>query len=215
MLKKWFIGSLLVVAVLAFIIWIVISLNNLNKVDLIINTSPLVVDVKIDGVVYESQPSGSTYRVEANTEIIVILSREGFAETKLTHTVTDQDDSNILYTSLQPSTFEAEEILRTSEEAANRESVTTDAYLKLLDEINHEFPVLSELPQYGRYYTMSQGLSLKNPGDPKAFAIYVDIFSQFSEEGRRDALEFLKDKGYNPDDFEIIFREEKYRVRGD
>lgn len=213
--KKWSIILIALATVILFTVWIIFAISDFGKKTITINTSPLEVNVTIGDKEYGLRESGSTFRAEIDSEIAITLSREGFADTEISHIVSSEDENNIIFAALEPLTFEAQQILKSSEEVANHESVVTDSYLNLMDEMNEEFPILSELPHYGRYFTISQGLSQKNPDNPKAFALYIDVLSQFVEQGKKDALDFLESRDYNPEDFEIIYREEAYQTRGD
>lgn len=201
-----------IVLVTAFIIWLIFATVESFKTEVTVNTSPKQVTIAIN----DQQPidieSGYNFSVHGE-EVVIKVSRDGFRDFTLTHTLTEDDEGNILNIALEPATFEAEQLLDTDEEADHRESIVTDAYLNLLDTMDDQYPILSELPHYGRYSTISQGVSQKNPNDETSFALYVDVLDAFEEEGRQEALKFLRDKGYKDDEFEVIFRLEEYVTR--
>lgn len=200
------------VLVLAFIVWMVFAIIDTTKTTVTIHTSPRHVTITINDDKYSDVESGSDFSVVGD-EASITVSREGFTDYTVTHAFTEDEESNTLYIALEPATFEAEQLLATPDEANHRESIVTDAYLQLLDVMEENHPILSELPQYGRYFTMSQGVSQQHPNDRTSFALYVDIYDAFEQEGRQEALEFLRENNYNPDDFEIIFRVEQYVTR--
>ena len=211
--RKFIIIAGIVIAVL-FIAWIIFALFSLNQTTITINTSPMRANITINDREYLDQESGSDYRVNKES-IQITVHREGFIDRVVSHTVGETKESNILNIALQPNTFEADQLLKSAEESAHRESIVTDDYLELLNTVNEKYPILSDLPYYDRYFVISQGLSQKKPDDPESFALYIDIYDMFAEQGKREAYQFLKNNNYNPDDFEIIFRVEKYQVRSD
>lgn len=195
-------------------VWIVYALVNSGRPTVIINTSPMRADITIGDKTYRDMESGSEYTL-GNKQVNIVVHRDGFLDNTYTYEVGDDRDDNIINIALRPETFEAQELLKSANEAAHRELIVTDSYQDLVDTVMNKNPILSDLPYYGSYFTMSQGLSVKNPDDPESFAIYVDIYDQFSQQGRDEAANFLRSKGYDPDDYEVIYRVEEYQVRSD
>lgn len=74
------------------------------------------------------------------------------------------------------------------------------------DELNRrlqaKYPILQELPYIGPGFTVNQGVSKSNPGDPESLAFYIKITDS---EGKTKALEWLTGHGYNPDSLELIY----------
>ncbi|OYX41665.1 hypothetical protein B7Y94_04675 [Candidatus Saccharibacteria bacterium 32-49-12] len=204
----------IVAGVILVITAIVLSIFSLNRSTITINTSPIQVDVSINGKKHLAKDSGSSYGVSGD-EVELIISREGFLDHKLTHTISKEEEKNTIYVTLKPETFEASQLLKSEKEADHREALVNASYSKLLDEVIGENPILSKLPHYGRYVTISQGLSQKDPSDPKSFAIYIDILSGFDQQGREEASKWFTDNSHDMGDYEIIYRQEQYQTRAD
>lgn len=63
-------------------------------------------------------------------------------------------------------------------------------------------PIIKELPFIDNYYRIDYGVSKLHPSDPNAVALYVKYYS---DEGKQQALDWLKFKGYDPAKLEIIY----------
>ena len=180
---------------------------------LTIQTSPLEVNIAIDGDDTYSKTnfkSGDTIRLNSGA-VQIKASREGFKTKTLTYDVV-ADKTNKVFISLTPESDEAKQLLDSREEQYNRQYTATNAADNAAKIATEENEILQILPHYGRYFTISQGVSKQNPNKVGAMALYIDIYDP---SGKSDALEFLRDSGYNPDDYEIIYTEHEYVPRGD
>lgn len=65
-----------------------------------------------------------------------------------------------------------------------------------------KLPLIKNLPFIDQLYRIDYGRSQAHPNDPTALAIYIEYYS---EQGKQQALEWLKFKGYGPDKLEIIY----------
>lgn len=65
-----------------------------------------------------------------------------------------------------------------------------------------KYPLIKILPQYFHYFSIGYGASPQYPKDPTHIAIIVKAATPFN---RRLALRWIKDNGYEPSDYEIVF----------
>lgn len=65
-----------------------------------------------------------------------------------------------------------------------------------------KFPLIKNLPLIDRLFRIDYGPSKANPNNPTAIAFYVKYYS---ENGKQQAIEWLKFKGYDPNKLEVIY----------
>ena len=172
-----------------------------------IYTAPITTTIEINGKRYADVETGKKYDVTSRT-LSVTASREGFTSETLTYNLTDGE--NAIYLTPQAKSDEAKKLMQTDEEAANLQFVATEKSLVISEQQHRENPFLDKLPYYGRYFTLSQGISEKNADTLGAFALYVDYDDS---RGKEEALDFIRESGSDPSKFEIIFREQVYKTR--
>lgn len=67
-----------------------------------------------------------------------------------------------------------------------------------------KYPIIKYLPFVDQFYRIDYGRSVKSPNNPEAVAIYITFYSQ---EGKSEALQWIKFKGYDPNQLEIIYQD--------
>jgi hypothetical protein len=106
---------------------------------------------------------------------------------------------------LTPSNEEGAEWLKTHpKEALKRESIGGTSYNSDSEQALKKTPLISSLPFIDQLYRVDYGLSKKTPDDPTATAIYIKYYT---EEGKTQALDWIRFKGYNPSSLEIIYQD--------
>lgn len=65
-----------------------------------------------------------------------------------------------------------------------------------------EVPLIKSLPFIDLQYRIDYGKSQAHPGEPGAVAIYIKYWA---DEGKTQALEWIRFKGYDPSKLEIIY----------
>lgn len=63
-------------------------------------------------------------------------------------------------------------------------------------------PIIGDLPYFERYFRVDYGASKAHPDDGKATALYITYYANI---GKQQALDWIKQKGYDPSSFEIIY----------
>ncbi len=68
--------------------------------------------------------------------------------------------------------------------------------------LQSKYPLLNDLPQAFKYFSIDHGSSIRYPADPESIAIYIH---GTLPPDRQAALKWISDQGFNPADYEIIF----------
>lgn len=163
--------------------------------------------VSIDGGKRRTVKTGSTLLVVAGKHTYVI-SKTDFAP----QTVTLESGNNQtkeLLVALVPQTDDATTQLETAASQAILQRVNGPKMDATIDTINQNYPIVKDLPIYARLYSITSCPSQKYPGDSSKIALCVDV----SQDGlepyvRKD----IASRGYNPDDYEIIYSQSDENV---
>ena len=83
------------------------------------------------------------------------------------------------------------------------ESISSQTFDQYSKEIAKKTPLVNDLPLIDRLFRIDYGQSQQYPNDPSAIAIYITYYSQ---EGKQQALDWIKFKGYDPTKLEIIYK---------
>ena len=135
-----------------------------------------------------------TYRVQA--------SRSGFATDAQSVQVQLSKPASI-YLLPVPNSEEAKGFLKNNpKEQSQRETVGGEKFNAEQDNLRANYPILTKLPFELRYVSISYGQSAKFPNDSSKIAI---IIKAATEIGRRQGIVYMRDQGYDPTDYEIIF----------
>lgn len=138
----------------------------------------------------------------ATGERTVTVKRTGFKEQTQKFT-SKRGESNELRFFLEPVSAEAFKWLKDHPEQAHlAESLASQDFDKQAEATAKRTPLINDLPFIDQFYRIDYGMSEKHPDDPTAIAIYIRYWS---EQGKADALEWIKFKGYDPDKLEIIY----------
>lgn len=136
-------------------------------------------------------------------EHTVAFKRDEFkdSETKKV-TITKDENMRVIFV-LEPLTDAARALLQTEGAQRVREQNGGQEIINASNEAVDKNPILTILPIQSRLYTVSACQSEKFPNDPDKVALCVN------SSGEYDLLPYVRkdisSKGYNPDDFEIIF----------
>jgi len=68
--------------------------------------------------------------------------------------------------------------------------------------LSNKYPIVKELPLDTVYYSISYGPSKKYPNDPSKIAVYITA----TQDNRAQALHWMKYKGFDPANYEIIYQ---------
>lgn len=87
-------------------------------------------------------------------------------------------------------------------DAKKLEGISSKNFDLVSAEQTNRYPLIKSLPLIDQVYRIDYGRSLVHSDDPIAIAIYIKYYS---EGGKQQALEWLKFKGYSPENLEIIY----------
>jgi len=129
-------------------------------------------------------------------------SREHFKDTSIKVVVSrgKNADAAIL---MEPSDDQGREILLKGAEQQPREEAGYRQSVDVGNKATEKAPLIKYLPAVTVNFRIDYGVSKKYPDDPTKVAIYIttDVESQ-----RKLALDWIKNKGFSPDDFEIYYK---------
>ena len=90
-----------------------------------------------------------------------------------------------------------------STDAKKAEGISSRNFDQLTKNKVKKLPLINELPLVDLEYRIDYGRSQKTPDNPESVAIYIKYFS---ENGKADAVEWIRFKGYDPEKIEIIYQ---------
>lgn len=190
-----------IIFLLSLALFIVSSQKTANEVDVTIKIAPSDSIITIDNKI---NAKNGTVRLSPGKHSFV-FKREGFIEVKDTITVY-KTEPNLVIKGLTPNSAEGdkyvnqhpkeyEEIGQIGDQEAERTGI-------LLTEKN---PLILDLPaDVSPQYRIDYGVSVRYPDDQTKIAIYI---SSASAKDKSNAIQIIYDLGYDPSDYEIIFRE--------
>ena len=200
------------VFIIGIVIIIIAAIFNASRVTLTVYTSPIKATVTVNNKTHINKQTGSTYSLPEG-EYEVVVSRDGFESNTTKITVKKGEDEPVLKIALTAVSDEAKALLETEDEAYNREFIVTSSAIEKSEEKMESNPILLELPYYDTYFSVSQGVSEKNPSDASAFALYVRVYDRYKNRGESAFLSYMNSKGYSVDDYEIIYITIPYETR--
>lgn len=132
------------------------------------------------------------------------ISRSGFENTVIDITI-EKGKTLAQELALEANSQEGLKWLRDHpDQAIKAEGISSRNYERSTKEIIKQNPIISILPFIDREYRIDYGQSVKTPDDKSAVAVYITFYTL---NGKNQALEWLKFKGYDPEKLEIVYRE--------
>jgi hypothetical protein len=132
---------------------------------------------------------------------VVTASQLGFSNYKQSVTITSDTTLTIV---LAPVTSEGFAFLNNNpSEILNREAVIGKATTDSGVSFQKKNPVTALLPYIDQYFRIDYGASLAHPSDDSEVGIYITVLQPT---GKERALALLKQKGFDPNSLEIIYR---------
>lgn len=194
--RKIIVGTLIIVG--ALLLWsAAIVVDRIGKVATTIAVVPSDATVTIDG---NKIGSGNKWMPAGKYEVVV--QKEGFETKKKTVNITDAKEKNIIAVSLTPQSDEAKEWAeKHQKDYSNNErfgAIEASNEGKYFSETN---PITTKLPYTDPYYTISYTPNADNSVD-------ITIATE-SPRYRFYAIEKIRELGYDPTDFKIIFKDFK------
>jgi len=135
-------------------------------------------------------------------EYTVKVKRSGFKEQEQKLSIKKTDNKELRFF-LEPSTPEGFNWLTNHpEQAMKAESLSSKEFDEQSKRITEKLPLINDLPFIDQFYRIDYGVSEKSPDDSDAVAIYIKYWS---DQGKQDALDWIRFKGYDPNKLEIIY----------
>jgi hypothetical protein len=197
-MNRKLIMPILVLLLVGAVVWLgfLIARPRAN-VQIITNPHPAI--VTIDGAKKVSR--GTLYLSPGSHTLTA--SYEGFASKSLTFSITKGKPLQAVFL-LTPNSAAGKQYLKDNPgEQSEREQLGGEQYDTDSATIRRIYPILSLLPHQGIDFAVNYGASVKNPKDPYAVALYVQVPAK-GQEAR--ALNWIRFSGYNPDDYEIVYQ---------
>lgn len=182
--------------IIVLIIWsLSVYISHHDKAKITVVVLPVDSVVTMDGVPFAA---GSVYIKIGDHSLVA--KRPGFTPAK--KEVTIKKDSGTIYLLPAPSSDQAFQYLKAHPDIqAQREAYGSVQDQVITSELNSSSPIIKLLPYSDELgpFSLNYGFTTN---DNKGF--YLTI-SNSSPEGRVAALKWIRDHGYNPTDFNIIF----------
>lgn len=167
--------------------------------DLTFETSPLEVQVTLDGEQYGTVSAGETITAPLHEQVELEVSREGFRTYSSTievapgvpHTITAE---------LHPESQEAQKLLD-EEYQGTQQNQATEQYLEEAERAYDDYPILENLPKHGELYSAYQGLAETSGQD---FAIHLYLYKGYEDQGRASFREWLSEENYQVENYEVV-----------
>jgi len=188
----------LAVLFVGFVIWAIVYAL-IPRSHLTLYLAPEQGTLTIDGNA-NSVSNGQVIEVAPGVHTI-IFSRSEFSSQSQTITATNGQTSDFVAV-LAPLTDAAKQLLQTPGAQSVIERYTGLQETKYTNTLTNNYPIVNILPINARFYTINTCPSVKYPNDPSKIALCVKV--------TQNGLEQYVDKdilsrGYNPNDYEIIF----------
>ena len=164
-------------------------------------------------ITIEVSPSGSTIKlndkgIKEGTRKVrpgsytIKVSHDGFTTGSKSITISKNQNVYVGIV-LDPSSLSTNNWFDTHpEDALKGEGITGKSMDQASQELQAKFPIITNLPFIDQEYRIDYGKSKKEPDNPQALAI---VITYYSESGKQQAIDWIRFKGYNPDNMEIIY----------
>lgn len=194
--KKFLVIFLIALTVVSIIIGIVTVNQQKKNATIIIQFAP-----KSARAFINHKQARETNRV-APGEYTITVTRDGFDsyEEKISLT---KDSERIIYAVLTPNTDETRFWYENNKEDANlRERIFFRDFSTGSEDAEKKFPIMKDLPFIGpkRIYRIDYGKGSKEGTQ----ALYI---TYYSSDAKQMALDWIKEKGYSIEDYEIFYKE--------
>ena len=193
----------IILAIIIFVVGIAsyatmhIVRSNTYSAHVSLSVAPLSSIVTVNGNVVK----GTLLAVKPG-KVTVVVSKSGFATQSQTVTTSKGKTSDITVALISNSPSTANWYLNHPADQQELEVITGKNYNAAVQQSIQRLPLVASLPFIDLYYRVDYGQSVAHPNDPNAVAIYITYYSQ---DGKQQALDWLKFKGYDPATLEIIY----------
>ena len=181
-----------------FIVWLIVSsYKHSGQAKIDIKVIPEDSSVTMDGLPIKQ---GGSY-IKPGTHKF-IARKSGFDDAVLSASVQKKETRDIILLP-NPASTEAKQWLAAHPDTQRQREALESANVALVQKyLKDHYPILAHLPLDTIHYTIDYGKSQKYPYDPTKIALYVTAVPQF----RDMALQWIKFRGYDPSNFEIVYQ---------
>jgi hypothetical protein len=195
---NWLVGAVAAALVLVVIGVVVVLSRGGGSATLEVSSVPDDLRLTLDGKVVAQ--NGQT-AIKAGKHTLV-ASRSGFAEQSQSFSVRGGETARFAFY-LDASGPEGREWYRNHPDAAReKEGESSRRFDEQSKRNTEKYPLVKRLPYIGPSFRIDYGVSKAHPGDGSKVGIYVN---EFAPGGRAKALEWMRQSGYDPADYEIIY----------
>ncbi|HSW37390.1 MAG TPA: hypothetical protein VLG37_03425 [Candidatus Saccharimonadales bacterium] len=164
------------------------------QLDIVPSDAEVLIDSKIHSKLGATKLTAGIHNLK--------VSRRGFASAEVRFSVSDGKITG-LNLALKPSSSVGEKWLKDHpEETLKAEGFSGAAFDQQVNTIRQTTPLIASLPFTDQLFRVDYGASKLYPQDSTAVAIYI---TYYSEDGKQQALDWIRFKGYDPAKLEIIY----------
>jgi hypothetical protein len=132
----------------------------------------------------------------------VVVTKSGFASQTKSVTAQQGKIVSVSIALISNSATTANWYATHPEDQKELEIITGRSYNSGAEQSVQKTPLIASLPHIDNFYRVDYGQSQAHPDDPNATAIYITYYSQ---DGKQQALDWIKFKGFDPASLEIIY----------
>lgn len=204
-----FISSFIIVAIaVVLLIPVVQKVSRRGLTKIAIQVAPNDSSIAVNGNITKGRDiyvSPGNYKIEA--------SKSGFTKDLVNLQVSAGDKEKSALLVLGPDSAEAEQWIKQNPKVQkDREAIGSAKVLNGQAALTSKYPMVNVLPQNFHYFSISYNKSSVHPDDPTEIGITIEATTPYY---RQLALKWIKDHGYDPSDYEIIFLAASNPLAGD
>lgn len=165
--------------------------------NLVLDVAPYSAKVLLNG---KTISIGSHYLKPGN--YTVVASMEGFSTASQTFNISKGKAARIGLLLNPTSQVGYDYLSNHPKEQLHREALGGSNFSRQESSASRKTPLINELPFIDQYYKIDYGKSRQHPTNSSATAIYITLYGP---NGKDQALEWIRFKGYDPNKLEIIY----------
>jgi PEGA domain len=194
---NWIVGAIAAVLVLG-VVGVVVMVTRGGEATLVVSSVPDDLRLTLDGKVI-AQNGETTIREGKHT---LTASRSGFEAKAETFSVREGETARFAFY-LSANGPEGRQWYREHPDAEReKEGEGSRRFDETSRENTENYPMVRQLPYIGPSFRIDYGVSKAHPRDASKVGIYV---KEFSPGGRVKALDWMRQNGYDPAHYEIIY----------
>jgi hypothetical protein len=186
---------------LSVVTWGVSSIFNKDKGNAELNIEVVPTDSKIE--INGSRTSSGIVRIKEGSYTVTV-NRDGFAEQKVNVEISQHEEKyiGVALEPNHPSTKDWYE--RNVNDRKLAEGLSSRTYDEASKNLMFNYPLFRQLPTLEQDFTISYGVSMHDPDNPERYALHILAASPLL---RSAAIDWVKQQGYDPTDYEFYFEQ--------